>query len=411
MSNPRVSLLSYLPLLLALGYVCAVSVTGADLEGRIRGMRYWTLLAMAVYAIAAPHVLLPDRHLRLMQRVNKPPIGLLRHQLAQWQPVIWVFVLPAFVLAFWDPGSFSQHVAAKAEMLFSTASILFGVATYSFVRYVRIGPLSQSWQEGSKGDWYRTIKENSPGGFAVPEGMVPAMLATQRVYGMGLITLVTSAYLGQSIHPLLAFAPGLSLLVWTIFLLKSGADQHDRAYYATNAFYSEIFRSTGGVRTSIRESLPFKAVYWSPARFKPHLWASLSQFDRVLPLGRLMAAAHALLWVLFYIDASTTTVAAYLLLLISAKNAASHVLTRPALTPLPFHLSRQSPAGWIMTRFLVNLRWTFPLLMSLLLVAAFDPTLSYPEALGWTVLDTVMGLATATLFTLQSEYRYRRHLA
>ena len=28
-------------------------------------------------------------------------------------------------------------------------------------------------QEGSRGDWYRTMKENSPGGFAVPEGMVP----------------------------------------------------------------------------------------------------------------------------------------------------------------------------------------------------------------------------------------------
>jgi len=411
LSTRRTSLLTYAPLLIAFGYVCVVAITGAEMEARIRGLRYWALLGMAVFAIAAPHVLLPDRDLRLMQRLNRPPEKLLRHQLEPWQPVTLLFMVPTLLLAYWDPGHFGDNLGAKSIHLVSTVLLLLGVSLYSFLCYTRIGPVSQSWQEGSRGDWYRTMKENSPGGFAVPEGMVPAMLATQKVFAFGIVTLVASAYLGQSIHSSLELLPGMALVAWTMYSMRSGARHHDRAYYATNAFYGEVFRSAGGTRTSAREALPFRSVYWSPRRFRPHLWALLNQFDRKLPLGRLMAVAHALLWVLFYIDASSATVTAYLILLVVTKNAASHVLTRPDLAPLPFHLGRQPILGWVVTRFFVNLRWTMPLLGSLLIVALFDPALSYAHAVGWTLVDTVVGLATAFLFTIRTEYRYRHRLA
>jgi len=401
----------YVPLLLILVYVCAVSVAGADLEARIRGLRYWSLLGMGVFAVSAPHILLPDRQLRLMQRLNRSPQNLLRHQLRQWQPVVGLFILPALVLAFWDPGNLARNLPEKATIATAIILLLLGTAAYSFLRYVRIGPLSQQWQEGTKGDWYRTVKENSPGGFAVPEGMVPAMLATQRVYAVGLLALVATAWLGQSIDPLLALAPGAMLLAWVTLILMKSARQHDHAYYATNAFYGEVFRGAGGVRVSSREAVPFRSVYWSPKRYKPHLWAALRQLDRKLPLGRLMVMVHGLLWFLFYVDASEYTVTAYLLLLITAKNAASFVITQPGFAPMPFHLARQSNRGWVITRFLVNLRWTLPLLLSLFIVALFDPSLSYTSALGWTVLDIVMGLATAMLFTYRTEYRYRQRLA
>lgn len=381
------------------------------MEARIRGLRYWSLLGMAVFAIAAPHVLLPDRELRLMQRLNRSPEKLLRHQLGQWKPVVWLFILPTLLLAFWDPGRFAENLDDKAIHFASTVLLLLGLSIYSFLSYVRIGPVSQSWQEGSRGDWYRTMKENSPGGFAVPEGMVPAMLATQKVFGLSIVTLVASAYLGQSVEPSLMLVPGMTLTLWTLYSMRSGARQHDHAYYATNAFYGEVFRSAGGLRTSAREALPFRSVYWCPRRFRSHLWALLNQFDRKLPLGRLMAVAHALLWVLFYIDATSVTVTAYLILLIATKNAASHVLTRPDLAPLPFHLGRQPVFGWVITRFFVNLRWTLPLLASLLIVALFDPALSYAHALGWALVDAAVGFATAILFTFRTEYRYRRRLA
>ena len=410
MNNRRSSLFPYLPLLVALGYVCAVSMANADLDARIRGLRYWSLLAMAVFAIAAPHTLLPDRDLPLMQRLNRTPGGLLMHQLRKWQPMAHLFAAPILILSFWDPGHIAQDLDATFLNAASTALLLYGVAAYSFVRYVRIGPLSQAWQEGTKGDWYRAMKENSPGGFAVPEGIVPAMLATQRVFAVGVLGLVASAYLGQSIHPLLAPVPGALILGWSAGQLRIGRSRHDHSYYATNAFYGEIFRRAGGVRVSAREAVPFKAVYWSPVRYRPHVWAALRQLDRKLPLGRIMALAHALLWLLFYFDASPQSTTAFLLLLIAAKNAACLVLTQPAFAPMPFNLGRQSDRGWIITRFLVNLRWTFPLLMSLLVLAMLDPSLPIVHALGWTALDVVVGIATASLSTLSTEYRYRRRL-
>jgi hypothetical protein len=388
-----------------------VAITGADMDTRIRGLRYWSLLGMAVFAIAAPHVLLPDRDLRLMQRLNRSPKKLLRHQFEQWQPVIWLFIIPTVLLAFWDPGQFTQNLGEKSLHLASTALLLLGVSVYSFLCNARIGPVSQSWQEGSRGDWYRTMKENSSGGFAVPEGMVPAMLATQKVFALGIVTLVASAYLGQSVASSMMLLPGVVLVVWTLYSIRTGARQHDRAYYATNAFYGEVFRSAGGMRTSAREALPFRSVYWCPRKFRSHLWALLNQFDRKLPLGRLMVVAHGLLWVLFYIDASSATVTAYLILLVATKNAAGHVLTRPDLAALPFHLGRQPVLGWVITRFFVNLRWTMPMLASLLIVAMFDSALPYAHAVGWALVDAAAGFATAILFTFTTEYRYLRRLA
>jgi hypothetical protein len=241
--------------------------------------------------------------------------------------------------------------------------------------------------------------------------MVPALLATQYVFAIGVLMLVASAYLGQSIDLLLAPVPGALLLAWSAALLRLRLPRYDHAYYATNAFYSEVFRSAGGVRVSAREVVPYQAVYWSPARYKPHVWPVLRQLDRKLPLGRAMVVAHGLLWFLFYIDASPRTVTAYLLLLIVAKNAASYVLTRPAFAPLPFLLGRQSERGWIVTRFLVNLRWTLPLLLSPLIVAALDASFPFAHALGWTALDATVAFATALLFTYSTEYRYRRRLA
>lgn len=411
MPGKRFSQLTYTALLLALGYVCMVAVAGADLDARVRGLRYWSLLAMAVFAIAAPHVLLPDRDLRLMQRLNRSPVGLLRHQLHQWQAIVGLLVLPIVLLAYWDPGHLTESLGAKTLNAASIVFLLLGTALYSFLRYVRIGPLSQAWQEGTKGDWYRTMKENSPGGFAVPEGMVPAMMATQRVFGVGLLTLVASAYLGQSVTPSLALAPGAALLLWSTASLLRGLPNYDRSYYATNAFYGEVFRGAGGLRVSARETIPYKSVYWAPARYKPHLWAMLIQFDRKLPLGRIMVVAHALLWTMFYIDAAPETTTAYLLLIITAKNAAGHVLTLTEFAPLPFQLGRQSERGWVLTRFLANLRWTLPLLMSLMIVALFDDSLSFAHALGWTALDIAASLIAALLSTYRTEYRYRRRLA
>ena len=136
---------------------------------------------------------------------------------------------------------------------------------------------------------------------------------------------------------MLAWVPGLLLLAWSAETLRRLLPAYDRAFYATNAFYSEIFRRAGGVRVADREPIPYRAVYWAPRRWKPSVWASLLQLDRKLPLGRFIALGHVALWLLFFRDAAPDTIAVYLVLFIAAKNGASYLLvTRPIRSvPVP----------------------------------------------------------------------------
>ena len=114
---------------------------------------------------------------------------------------------------------------------------------------------------------------------------------------------------------------------------------------------------------------------------------------------------------LFFQDAAADVVAVYLVLFMAAKNGASYLLVTRPFAPFPFRALRQRPADWVATRFFVNLRWTLPLLLSLLLVAALDPALTTAEALGWTALDGAFALLTALIFTYGTEFQDRKRFA
>lgn len=398
-------------LFVVLAYVCLLIASGTDLETRIKLLRYWTLGAAAVYAVAVPHVLLPDAALRMLQRLNRSPRGLLGHQLRAWGGVVAAFAVPGILLAFYDPGRWTDALTDKSLHLAANLLVVLGVGLYSFGQYVHIGPTSQDWQEGKKGRWYRTLKDHSNGGFSVPDGMVPALLATQRTFAVAILALAASAYVGVYVTPALAWGPGVLLLGWAVGTLLRRLPTYDRSFYATNAFYNEVFRSKGGVRVSDREPIPYRAVYWTPPRWKPAVWASLRQLDRKLPLGRFIALGHVVLWLLFFQDAPADVIAVYLVLFMAAKNGIVFLLVTKPFAPFPFQATRQSPGAWIATRFFVNLRWTLPFLLSLLTVAVLDPAFAAPDALWWTGLDVTCALLTAFLFTYGTEFQYRKKFA
>ncbi len=399
-------------LLLVLGYACLLLASGTDLETRLTLLRYWVLLAAGVYAVAVPHVLLPDAAVTTLQRLNQSPKHLLRHQLRGWVGVVVTFALPGFILAFFDPGHWDEALATKSLHLAANLLVVLGVGVYSFGRYVDIGPTSQAWQEGKQGGLYRTLRANSTGGiFVVSDGLVPAITATTRVFGLGLLVLAASTYTGRDLSLALALLPGFLLLAWSLGKLARLQPTYDRAFYATNAFYSEIFRRTGGVHVTDREPIPFRAVYWAPRRWKPSVWASLLQLDRKLPLGRLVIPWGLGLAILFLQDTASDVIAVYLVLFMAAKNGASYLLVTQPFTPFPFRAMRQRPADWIAIRFFVNLRWTLPFLLSLLIAAALDPAMTMTGALMWTSLDVVFALVTAITFTYGTEFQDRKRYA
>lgn len=412
MTSSRLHQAVYVLLLGVLCYVAALLGAAVDIDVRTGLLRYWSLLSAGALATAFPHVLLPDRRVPLLQMLNRSPARLLIYQVGRWAPVVGLFVVPAALLAFFDPGRYGQDLVVKGVRLVEHLLVIAGAGAYSFAQYVTIGARSQAWQDGRKGQWYRSVKTHGPAGsqFAVPDGLVPALLVTGRVFIVALAAVIAAAYLEPLAAGLVAWGPGAILCAVAAVRIGQARGAYDRHFYHTNAFYREVLGG-GGAYVQARSPITYDAVYWVPHRWRPATWASLRQLDRVLPLGRLVALGHGLLWMLFLQGVGPTVITAYLLLFIVAQNAACYMLTRPALAPSAFQVAHQSPFDWGMTRFFVNLRWALPFALSLLVVALFDRTFGLGDVLFWTGLDVAVALGSAVLVTWAHEGTVRRRYA
>ena len=378
-------------------YLFAALAAEGGLSARAVLLRY-AFVAAGVFAVAPPQVLLPDRAVRLVQLLNPPPRALLLRQLRPWGLVVGAFLVPPALLAAELGGAW----AAFAE----TALLVLGVGLYAFGHYTAIGPVSQDWQEGRRGGWYRAMVARDPrASFQVPHGLVPSVLAAVRVFGLAAVAILAAAFLGD-----LGWLPGALLLGYAGLALARRAGSFDHDFYCTNALYAEAL-AQGGVRTAQRDPVAYEAVYWAPVRWRPHVWASLLQLDRRLPLGRLFALGVLGFWTLLVRDASPGVVAGALALGLAAKNGAVGLLANERLAPRAFDLWMQSAAGWTATRFFVNVRWTLPLALALGLAALFDDAFTRRDAAFWVGVDLALALLTAWLTTYAAEIRYRRRFA
>lgn len=386
-----------------LGYLFAAFA--ADSGGSLRAvlLRYGFVVA-GIFAIAPPHVLLPDAALRLLQLLNPSPRTLLARQGRPWGFIVGAFLVPPVLLAFELGG-------AGWLPLVEVGLIVLGVGVYAFGHYTAIGSHSQAWQEGRAGGWYRRlVAADERASMHVPPGLVPTVLASARVFGLAAVVILATAALANAGLVAAAWLPGAALLGYSAAQLARRVATYDHDFYCTNALYTELL-TAGSPRATQREPIRYDAVYWAPRRLRPHVWASLLQLDRRLPLGRLFALGVLVLWVLFARDATGGVIAGALLLGLGAKNGAVGLLTSDALAPRDFNLVHTSAAGWTATRFFVNLRWTLPLALALLTVALFDAAFSLLDVALWVGVDVGLALFTAWLFTYAAEVRYRRRFA
>lgn len=399
-------------LVLALAVAALLSADVAP-EARAAVVRLWALFAAGCLAAAAPHVLLPDPQLDVLPHVNPPPRALLWRGLWRWSPVVALVGLPVLVLAFAGEGvllrsAFVPRVVAALD----AALLVLGIGLYSFAVYGSLGAVSQAWQEGRAGQWYRRMGEHSTTARAdIPLGLVPAVTATGRVFIVAALAWGLGATLDRNGLYAWAWLPGAAVLLLGGLRLRRLAAAFDRHFYQTNGFYDELFRRAGGIRAEAREPLPYAAVYWVPARLKPHAWMLLRQLDRRLPLGRLVMVGHVVFWLLVLRAASPAFVGAYLLLFSAAKNAAVFLTATDRLLPLPVAAVQASAGAWALGRFFVNLRWTLPWALSLALVAALSEALSGGAVAAWTALDAVLAVGAAAAATLTREVRHRRAFA
>lgn len=351
-------------------------------------MEYAVLLAVGGLALSLPHLALPDPHQFLYQLANVPPAELAASQWRRWRPVALGVLAPGAVLAFWPPLDGIRLVRGLAYVL-----LVGGVAFEALGHYHRIGPLSQEWSEGKRGSVYRWLKENTPYSVALPDGLVPAFLGTGRLFSLGAAVHLAGRLL-EGVHPALALLPGLVLLVVGALRWRAARAGFDGPYYHSNAFFREIF-TAGRLHAAPAPGLPYESLYWIPKRLRPAAWLVLLQLDRRLPLGRLLALGHGLFWVMVWRGAPEAAVTALLLLLVVAPRAVSAMATRPPILPAFVAMHYQSPSHWWMVRLWINLRWTFPLVASLALVAWASPAWSFAGVGLWAGVDLLAALIAA----------------
>jgi len=397
--------LAYALLFGVMAYVAAILARDAGMDARRVGLRMWMLLSAGVFAVAAPNVLAPDPSAPIFQLLNRSPSALLRDQMSRWASVVALFVFPAWILAFFDPGTPTGHLAAKAFLALQATGVVLATGFYAFDVYATLGATSQAWHEGRRGHWYQSVKQSGYG-FDVPMGLVPALLATVRCFGAGILVVLLGAVLFDA-TPAWAWLPGSLFLAWSAVRILRHRPAFDRHYYHTNAFYGEVLGS-GSVGPATRSPVEIDSLYWIPHRYRPAAWASLRQLDRRLPLGRLVALGHVILWVLLAQEATDTAITAALLLIVGGQNGICGLLAGERMAAPTLHLSLQSPFDWWIARTFANLRWLAPLLASLGLVALVSDALPWSSLLVWAGIDVAAAAIAAGLTTIAVEGRTQR---
>lgn len=376
----------------------------ADPASRAAGLRLWVLAGAGLFAMAPPNVLLPDRNAPMLQLLNWSPSRLLRYQLGRLGPLVLLVVLPAGLLAFVDLAAPFRALDAKAAALGQALLLIAGTAGDSFVHFATIGPRSQAWQERTAGQWYGRAVEEQGQGVSLPRGLVPALFATTRCFIVALAAVILSAAGAQSGSWIAMWGPGIVLLGWASIRVWRERATYDRHFYHTTAFYDEVMGG-GMLQADGRDPIPYDALYWVPPRWRPATWAQLRQFDRRLPLGRLVALAHAGLWLLCLQEVSAAVTGGYLTVFFVAQTAACGLLTTRATAPLAFQHTVQSIGDWVGTRTFVNLRWLAAHAGSLALIVVFDDGYGGLWILAWTIVHVALSVGAATVATLVHEGR------
>lgn len=398
-------------LLVAAGYISIVIAEQATIESRKTLIAYCALFSVGIFSTSLPGALIPDPLLSFNQLINASPAQLFNRQFRKWLLLVMGLMLPPIVVALYDPGHWFEHLGEKLGHMMSSLLIIPGMGLYSFMHYYQIGPKSQSWQEGTSGQaWDKIVEFNPAITPPLPRGLLPALMATSRVFVVGMLPIVAALKIDQAFGHLFILIPGILLLLWTLNSARVLRPYFDKYYYHTNAFYDEVFRR-GSISISDRAPIAYKEVYWVPAKWRAHTWASLLQFDRVLPVGRFMTIALVVYWIVTLQNPPGTIVnSVYMGLVLCAKNLTVLTLTKPKLAPDLIEATFQSKAGWSMTRFFVNLRWTMPLLLALCAVAWLAKDFTYADAVLWTCLDVVLSFVFAWVITYATFKFQRSHI-
>lgn len=398
-------------LLVMAGFAAWQLADGATLEQRVVYIRYTCFVFAGVLAFLIPHLLYPENRLSWIQQLNPPKSYLFAAQMLKLLGLPLVFTLMILILGFYDPAAPLDHIEQKSAFVVQGVLFLFGLTLYGAFRFFIIGRRSQQWQEGIRGAGLMDGMKQVGQAPATPPGMFPSFGATVAISGGGMMLVVAQAWLTAYEPAFLAWLPYILLVLWAAHKIYSERGVMDQHFYQTQAFYSELFINPGAHGAEQREPVSFDAVYWVPKVWRAPVWAGVLQLDRRLPFGRIMVLMVLFLWFLFYTGMNPEIIIAWLLVMITGKNALIYLLTAENIGPLPFQLTLHSPAQWMRARFFINLRWTLPLFLGLFFPVWISTQYDWSFLLTWMLVDLFAAALSAWLVTGLHEMKFKKQYA
>ena len=248
-------------------------------------------------------------------------------------------------------------------MLFTT-----GICLFASVRFLKIGTISQLWQEGKRGEKVLAYLKEAGNGPGVPAGSLPTIGTTGLIAFIGMITVIISSWL-SSVFQLPVYSISgiillpIGLISWVYHLKKL-----DQDYYHSQGFYNELFRNPGGRADAGRDPIPIKSLYWVPGFIKPQLWLTLRQMYRKIPVGRLLLVTFLFYWSLIYGGVlSLQLILIIPLLIILGKNLVILKMDHKPYSSISYQNQLTSQFGWFWVRLYTGIRWMVPIHFALLL--------------------------------------------
>lgn len=403
-----VAVVTALLLVMMFLYAFASIASDADIGQRSYYLRYFNFILSGFFAFATPHLLYPDKKLPLLRLMNPDKVTLFITQYRHLFFWIALILTGQFILVFFDTANPLDISPGKIKLVASGFFFTLSISLLSLILYVRLGRQSQEWQEGKRGRRFMKALIEQGKSTGAPAGTLPTIIVTVILTAGGMLSVVLATWLTAFTGIYLEWLAAVLLLLPALVLMGGSLPVYDRLFYQTNSFYFELFKDPGNRGQEEWEPVPYRALYWIPETYRTAAWLSLLQFDRKLPLGRVMAVCHLVLWVLIYNDASTPLIHMWLGGFIILQNAASYLLITPPFAPPSFQVNHFTPTGWIGARFFVNMRWFFPLILNLSFLAWVSNAIVLSDVLFWAGIHIIFALIFSVVFTTLHELRYRR---
>jgi hypothetical protein len=363
--------------------------------------RFIVFVYAAVLAFITPWVLFPLQRIYVYQALNPSRADLLRIFSLRMSTLLGPAIILMIAILV-GSGDYTWRFRLLAESVVT----MTGLSIFASWRYLRMGRVSQLWQEGLRGATFMAAMREAGSTYGMPAGSYPTIGATMSIALSGMLAVVLGAWLsGVSGMPMDA-AGGILLMVGGLAGWFRSWPKLDTEFFHTHGFYEELFRNPGGKSDGGRDPIPHASLYWIPGNLRTQVWMLLRQMDRKIPAGRLLLSAYLVIWVIIFSGWNTSRfVIPAVLLLVLVKNLLIWRMDSPIFAPIRFQQRFGNSFSWLMTRIFVNFRWTIPLILLHVITLYFVDAVTSPVVQIWIITDLALLLLIPLALTLRAKLR------